>query len=91
ILLASNDSVASRSSVNGGSTTENTSEGHKELPSVSVSEGDDVIDKEHSVDSEQEYVATHTNTDAQTEDVDLKDQFHIRDVYPARVQDQLDE
>ncbi|KAI3910917.1 hypothetical protein MKW98_022604 [Papaver atlanticum] len=48
-----NDSVASSSSVNGESTIENTSEGHKELPSVSVGEGDDVIDKEHSSDAEQ--------------------------------------
>ncbi|RZC75213.1 hypothetical protein C5167_050694 [Papaver somniferum] len=99
-LLASNDSVASSSSVNGESTTENTSEGHKELPSVSVSEGNDVIDEEHSADAEQitkpgvedtpskvglerpeqEYVATHTNTDAPSEDVDRKYQFHKRDV-----------
>ncbi|RZC50217.1 hypothetical protein C5167_018643 [Papaver somniferum] len=48
-----NDLVASSSSVNGESNIENTSEGHKELPSVSVGEGDDVIDKEHSVDAEQ--------------------------------------
>ncbi|KAI3845151.1 hypothetical protein MKX03_019818 [Papaver bracteatum] len=48
-----NDSVASSSSVNGESTIENTSEGHTELPSVSVGEGDDVIDKEHSADAEQ--------------------------------------
>ncbi|KAI3849174.1 hypothetical protein MKX03_014666, partial [Papaver bracteatum] len=78
-------------------TIENTSEGHEKFPTVSVGEGDDIFDKEHSADAEQitkpgiedtpskvsferpeqEYVATHTNIDAPSEDIDRKDQPYL--------------